>query len=307
VRFGAGLQRFAGLCSIACAGLVTSLPANADRPGNQGGQTSASVRTLPGSALFQAPADVQQPPNDALQTASGIAMTILQSGSGGQHPGGDDCVIVKFTAWRRDGTLQATSGAHGEPALQCVSSMIPGASEAIQLMVPGERRRIWIPSDLAFSAHAHHHQEKGLPEEPQPAFDVTLDIELVRILMAPKRPLDLNNPPARAKRMPSGLAIEILKTGTGTTHPGMNSRVILNYTGWSANGLLFESTIMSGHPAAVLVGSALPGWREALPLMVSGEKVRIWVPADLAFGEGPFQATAPAGNLVYDIELVGIQ
>lgn len=306
-RLGTSLQKFTGLCSIACAGLLTSLPANADQPGNAAGQASASVKTPYWSGRFQAPADVQAPPGDALRTASGIAMTVLQRGSGSQHPAGDDCVVVKFTAWRRDGALQATSGARGEPALQCLTSMIPGASEAIQLMVPGEKRRMWIPAGLAFSAHAHHHQDKGSTEAPQPAFDLTLDIELVRILTAPRRPSDLNNPPETAQKMSSGLAIQILQPGTGTTHPRMNSRVILNYSGWSADGTLFESTIMSGRPAAVLVGSALPGWREALPLMVTGEKARIWIPAALAFGEGTFRPTAPAGNLVYEIELVGIQ
>jgi len=306
-RLGTRPQRFVGLCSIVCAGLLTSLPATADKPGNEVGQASASVPTLSGSGRFHAPADVQEPPRDALQTASGIAMIVLQSGSGSQHPGGDDCVVVKFTAWRRDGTLQATSGVHRETALQCLTSMIPGASEAPQLMVPGEKRRIWIPAELAFSAHAMHHHDKDLRQYPQPMFDLTLDLELVRILTAPRRHSNLNNPPETAQKMPSGLAIQILKPGTGT-HPTMTSRVTLDYTGWNAEGTLFESTIMSGHAAVVLIGSALPGWREALPLMVTGEKARIWVPAALAYGDATSQqATSPAGNLVYEIELLGIE
>ena len=87
----------------------------------------------------------------------------------------------------------------------------------------------------------------------------------------------------------------------------MSSRATVNYSGWTADGKLFESTAMSGHPAAFLVGTALPGWREALPSMVVGEKVRLWIPAALAYGEHPMERKAPAGNLVYDIELIGLE
>jgi len=61
---------------------------------------------------------------------------------------------------------------------------------------------------------------------------------------------------------------------------------------------------MSGHPAAFLVGTVLPGWREALQRMSISEKARIWIPASLAYGEHPMEPMAPAGNLVYDIELL---
>jgi FKBP-type peptidyl-prolyl cis-trans isomerase len=293
---------------LAWVGLIISLPASAGDSGNEEGQGSPSGPTLSKPGPFAAPPDVREPPAEALRTASGIAMTILHSGSESQHPEGDDCVVVKFTTWKRDGSLLATSGAHGESAVQCLITAIPGVSEVLKLMVPGERRRIWVPAELAFTMEAaHHHQAKGVHPEPQPEIDLTFDIELIRILRAPSKPLDLAAPPATAQRMPSGVVIEVLNPGTGTTHPKMESRVTLNYSGWGPDGTLLESTVISGHAAAVLVGTALAGWREVLPLMVTGEKVRAWIPAARAFGEGTFRVTAPAGNLVYDIELEGIE
>jgi peptidylprolyl isomerase len=291
-----------------CSGFFIPQPANAGKPGNDEGQESASGPTHAGPSRFAAPPDVQQPPADALLAASGIAMTLLKSGSGNQHPAGEDCVVVKFSAWKRDGSLLATSGAHGESTVQCLITAIPGVAEVVKLMVPGEKRRIWVPAELAFTVEsAHHHQAKGVHPVPQPKFDVTFDVELVRILKGPSTPADLKAPPQTAQRLSSGVVIEILNPGTGTRHPRMDSHVTLNYSGWSPDGVLLESTIMSGHPAIVLVGTALPGWRELLPLMVTGEKVRIWIPADLAYGEGAFRPTAPAGNVVYDIELESVE
>ena len=66
-------------------------------------------------------------------------------------------------------------------------------------MSPGEKRRLWIPAKLAFASHvAHHGVKKMVMEEPPPMIDLTFDLELVRILKAPERPLNLKSPPSTA-------------------------------------------------------------------------------------------------------------
>ena len=258
--------------------------------------------------VIAAPADVGAPPPGAIKTGSGIAMTVLQAGSGSQHPSGDDCVIVTFTAWNRDGSIFSTSGLHGETSAQCLTSAIPGIAEALSTMVEGEKRRIWVPAELAFATHHAHHEAKVLHEEsPPPQVDLTFDVWLIRILSAPEKPLDLKAPSSSAFKTPSGVAIEVLQTGAGTKHPRPNSRVTLHYSGWTADGKLFESTVMSGHPAVFLMGTTLAGWREGLQYMVAGEKARLWIPAALAFGDRPAHKMSPAGDLVYDIELIDFQ
>jgi len=64
---------------------------------------------------------------------------------------------------------------------------------------------------------------------------------------------------------------------------------------------------MSNHPASYTLGEVIPGWREAILQMVAGEKVRVWIPAALAYGEAPRRRGVPAGDLVYELELVGIE
>jgi FKBP-type peptidyl-prolyl cis-trans isomerase len=266
-----------------------------------GGQTSPAIPRL------TSPEDVGEPSADAIKTPSGLAMKVLKPGSGTQHPSGDDCVVISFTSWKRDGALFSTSGPHAESTIQCLFTAIPGISEALNLMVTGEKRRVWIPAELAFARHVAHHGTKGQHEDPPPNVDLTVDLELLEIRQAPAPPPDLKTPPPTPVETPSGVAIRVLEPGTGTTHPTMTSRVTLNYSGWTINGKLFESTIMSGHPAAFVVGTVLPGWREVLPKMVTGEKVRVWIPAALAYGDHPMERMAPAGSLVYDIELLEVK
>jgi len=82
--------------------------------------------------------------------------------------------------------------------------------------------------------------------------------------------------------------------------------MLLDISGWTLNGDLIESTVMAGHPASFELINALRGWREVLPLMVVGDKVRIWIPAALAFGDNPRRGQ-PEGDLVYDLELLAFQ
>ncbi len=172
-------------------------------------------------------------------------------------------------------------------------------------MVRGEKRRIWAPSELVAPV-----RQRGTTvphEDPRPKVDLTLDVELVRILKAAERPLNLKAPPREAFRTPSGVAILVLQPGAGTKHPSPSSRVTLDYSGWTADGRLFESTVTSGHPAIFFMGTTLAGWREGLQYMVAGEKARLWIPAVLAYGDRPADKLVPAGDLVYDIELVDFQ
>lgn len=307
---GPGFQRWSGVAFVICASVMTSLtgsvacaqePRAAVPPPANPVTPAVSIRRAP-----LAPEDVGAPPSDATKTASGLAMTVLRKGSGAEHPGGDDCLVVSFIAWKSDGTLFSTSGLNGESTVQCLATAMTGISEAMKYMVVGEQRRIWIPAALAF-AHTAHHALKMQVEAPTPTVNLTFDVELLDIMKAPLKPDDLEVPPQSAFKTPVGVTINVLTTGTGTMHPTTSSRVKLHYSGWTTDGKLFESTITSGHPGVFLVGTVLPGWREALQYMVAGEKARIWIPAALAYGNQPVERAVPAGDLVYDIELLEIE
>jgi FKBP-type peptidyl-prolyl cis-trans isomerase len=119
-------------------------------------------------------------------------------------------------------------------------------------------------------------------------------------------PPDVAAPPADARRSASGLAWKVLTPGTGTRHPRPNSEVTVHYTGWTTDGELFDSSVRRGEPARFPLNRVIKGWTEGVQMMVEGEKRRFWIPAELAYGDSP-GGGAPAGMLVFDIELLRIE
>ena len=117
-------------------------------------------------------------------------------------------------------------------------------------------------------------------------------------------PSDVAAPPADATVTPSGLASRQLEAGTGSQHPGPRSRVLVHYSGWTTDGKMFDSSVSRGEPIAFGLYQVIPGWTEGVQLMVEGEKRRLWIPENLAYGGRP---GAPAGMLVFDVELIRIE
>lgn len=120
----------------------------------------------------------------------------------------------------------------------------------------------------------------------------------------PDTPKDVAAPPADADKTASGLATKVLRPGTGTQHPGPTDRVSVHYAGWTTDGKLFDSSYGQGAPASFPLNRMIPGWTEALQLMVPGEMRRMWIPQELAYKGRPGR---PAGMLVFDVELLSIE
>jgi len=219
-------------------------------------------------------------------------MLVLTPGTGKKHPKTTDTVKAKFTGWTSTG--QAFGAA--EPSLLNMSQQPPGWSEALQAMVEGEKRRLWMPAALAYG------NAPGSPTE-----DLILDLELLGIPEPPPAPPDVKAPPKDATKLPSGLAYKILTHGKGDKHPTGTSRVTMHYTGWTKAGKMFDSSVMRGTPLTIGLNQVIPGWTEGVPQMVVGDKMRLWIPAAMAYGEKPASPSNPAGDLVFDLELMAVQ
>ena len=208
-----------------------------------------------------------------------------------------DKVIVNYSGWTKDGKMFDSSIPRHEPASFGVSQVIPGWTEGLQLMVVGEKRRLWIPAKLAYGDH---------PMAGAPAGDLVFDVELLDIAKPPKAPPDVKAPPKNAIKTKSGLVYRVLQKGTGKDHPTATSRVTVHYSGWTTDGKMFDSSVARGQPSSFNLNQVIKGWTEGVQLMVVGEKTRFWIPADLAYGSNP-RPGAPSGMLVFDIELLNIQ
>jgi len=116
------------------------------------------------------PEDVAGPSAGAETTASGLASKVLRPGVGDEHPKKSSTVTVHYSGWTTDGKLFDSSVVRGEPTSFPLNRVIPGWTEGVQLMVVGERRRFWIPENLAYGGAA------GAPKGM-----LVFDVELLEI------------------------------------------------------------------------------------------------------------------------------
>jgi len=127
--------------------------------------TMKKMRTLPLTTLaillissgilwavqdLPAPDDVAAPPKDAQRSSSGLASKVLVKGTGSEHPTRTSTVTVHYTGWSTDGTMFDSSVVRGQPSTFPLNRVIKGWTEGLQLMAVGEKRRFWIPADLAY-------------------------------------------------------------------------------------------------------------------------------------------------------------
>ncbi len=105
---------------------------------------------------------------------------------------------------------------------------------------------------------------------------------------------------------PSGLQYEVLQEGSGEK-PGPRSMVTVHYEGQLTDGKVFDSSYRRGTPATFGVHQVIPGWTEALQLMPTGSKWRVFIPSELGYGaRGAGGSIPPNAALIFDVELLGI-
>ncbi len=104
----------------------------------------------------------------------------------------------------------------------------------------------------------------------------------------------------------SGLQYEVIESGAGET-PSASSKVRVHYHGTLVNGTVFDSSVSRGEPIEFDVGGVIPGWTEALQLMKAGDKWKLYIPHQLAYGaNGAGGAIGPYQALIFEVELLAV-
>lgn len=236
------------------------------------------------------------PPSHAITTASGLVYELLAPGDTEQRAAGSaGRVEMRYRVWNSAGHRIAAS-TEGKTETMAVNWLPVGWAEGMTLLPPGAHARLWIPAKLGY---------ENEPAGPQGA--LLVDVEVVSVEHVEQAAIDtvpLMAPPANALRTKTGLAFVILEEGTGVVHPKRDAKVTVHYEGWTTDGNQFDSSYARGKPATFPLNAVIPGWQEAVPLMVEGEKSRFWIPAELAYGTSPGK---PQGMLIFDIELIRIE
>ena len=105
----------------------------------------------------------------------------------------------------------------------------------------------------------------------------------------------------------SGLQYKVLTTGDGDAHPTASSKVTVHYHGTLLDGTVFDSSVDRNQPISFGLNQVIKGWTEGLQLMVVGEKTRLFIPANLGYGNSA-AGKIPAGSLlIFDVELLAIK
>jgi peptidylprolyl isomerase len=228
-----------------------------------------------------------------VKTSSGLTSKVIAPGQGERKALATDQVTVDYSGWTTNGKLFDSTQTIGKPAVFSLANVIAGWRECVQLMTIGEKRRCWVPQELAYRGQAG-----------RPAGMLVFDIELLGAEPSPTiAPPDVAKPPSDASRSASGLFYKVLKAGDGSRKPFSDSRVTVHYTGWTTDGKMFDSSVARNMPATFVLNEVIKGWTEGVQLMVEGEKRRFWIPESLAYAQGG----GPRGMLVFDVELIRIE
>jgi peptidylprolyl isomerase len=239
------------------------------------------------------PADVGVAPKTATVTPSGTAHVVLVPGTGTTRPGPLDGVVIRYAGWDPTG-LMVESTREYQPGLSTsMNTMSPGFAEALATMSVGQTSRFWVPGGGA----------SGPSDLEVITYDVTLLAIHVR-LPPPPTPKDVAKPPRGAKRTKAGVSYRFLaRAKQRGARPTATSRVRVHYTGWNTNGQMFDSSVTRGSPADFPLEGVIAGWTDVLQVMTPGDRIRAWIPEDLAYQGRP---GPPQGMLVFDIELIEI-
>ena len=130
----------------------------------------------PVSAVASPSLSINAANSGRVTTSSGLQYQVLASGPNYGRPAGySDTVMVHYRGTLTDGTVFDSSIERGQPATFGVSQVIPGWTEALQLMRPGDKWMLYIPSRLAYGNQA-------VGGKIPPNSDLIFQVELLQVV-----------------------------------------------------------------------------------------------------------------------------
>jgi peptidylprolyl isomerase len=281
-------------------GMVTSeadpepgLPPAESASGNDG-EVFEFLAALPGAALPEG--------CEVHETASGLRYAVIQDGEGGQACMGNDTVSVNYTGYFEDGQIFDQTRPETGPASFGVGGVIPGWTEALKLMTPGTKLKVFIPWTLAYG-------EQGYPGAIPGRTNLVFDMDLLSVKRGP-RPMELPDfilpSEEQLTTTASGLQYMVVEPGEGDK-PVATDRVTVHYAGWLTDGTAFDNSYQRGEPSSFGLRQVIKGWTEGVQLMSPGGVYVFVIPHGLAYGPGGRPPVIPpSSTLVFRIELLSI-
>ena len=236
--------------------------------------------------------------NQEFTTPSGLKYKVIHEGTG-QRAKNEDIVLVHYTGKLTNDTVFDSSIPRNQPFKFKLGTgqVIKGWDEGIALLNVGDKAILTIPPALGYGERA----TGKIPANSTLIFEV----ELLNIIEKPK-PFDVKGK-------------DTVTTATGLQYIMMNKtegiqavagkNVSVHYTGFLADGSIFDSSVERGEPITFPLGQnrVIPGWDEGIALLKVGEKARFIIPYHLGYGEAGYPPIIPAkATLIFDVELMDV-
>jgi peptidylprolyl isomerase len=240
---------------------------------------------------------------DTIKTASGVKCIKIVENKTGEQAVNGTIAEFHYAGYFLDGKTFDNSFDRNQPLKTKMGQkqLMPGWEEGVALLRKGEKARLIIPSALALG-------EKGYPPLIPPNTDLVMDIEMLNVtVIVPPVLYDIKG--LEQKTTASGLKYYEVKRSGSTVKAMAGKTVKVHYSGYLADGSMFDSSVERGEPIQFPLGQGqvIPGWDEGIALMNVGDKLRLVIPYQLAYGEQGRPPMIPAkAELTFDVELVEV-
>jgi FKBP-type peptidyl-prolyl cis-trans isomerase len=252
-------------------------------------------------------ADVQKLP-------SGVEYVIVRKGDGqGAKPGPRDMVEVKYEGrLAENGLVFDSSYERGDTAKFRLNTVIPGWTDGLQHMQPGDMFMFWIP-------YAQAYGERGQGMQIPPRSDLMFQVELIKAVADPwAKVAPWPTDSSQIVRRPSGLEYMVVESGPEGASPTEADEVAVHFEGRNEavmaeegdtaddlrNRSIVASTYDEGQPKFFPVKDVVPGWNEVLKLMRKGDRWMVRMPSQLLYGSEGDGRIPPDGTVIYELELL---
>lgn len=241
---------------------------------------------------------------DTVKLPSGVQIIMVKANPKGEKAVNNTMAEFHYAGYFRDGKTFDNSFDRNQPlnVKMGKKQLMPGWEEGVSQLRAGEKARLIIPSALALG-------EKGYPPLIPPNTDLVMDIEMLNVkVIVPPVLFDIKG--LEPKTTATGLKYYEVKKAGSEVKAAAGKTVKVHYSGYLADGTMFDSSVERGEPIEFPLGQGqvIQGWDEGIALMSVGDKLRLVIPYQLAYGEAGRPPMIPGmAELTFDVELMDVK
>lgn len=233
--------------------------------------------------------------------SSGIYYQVLNPGTGAA-PKNSEVVYFTYTAKSVDGKEYFTPTSYSSSTNFLGYVRPEGWRLALSHINKGGKIRVVFPSTLGFGRNGSGAIEGNEVLDSELELfgsQAEMDDALIGRFVAANSLTGIN-------KLPSGIYYKIVAPGTGTAQVQLTDSVTVGYTGRLLNGTIFDSAT-TAKPLTSKLSDLIAGWKETVPLIKKGGKIRVLIPSAFGYGATGSGAIPPNSVLDFDIELTDVK